>query len=96
MTKHALATVCALTLICGCLGGATTTEKHTKDNGTTPSDGLQKANPASKYCMDQGGTVKIVEEDGGQRGICEIDGVECDEWKYMRGECPGTEDGTSG
>ena len=46
-------------------------------------------NPASVYCEENGGTVKIITaEDGSQSGVCVFpDGSECDEWAYFRGEC---------
>jgi hypothetical protein len=45
------------------------------------------------YCEEQGGTVRIVETDDGQVGICVFDdGRECEEWAYYRGECvPGVD-----
>ncbi len=46
------------------------------------------ANPASVYCQEQGGTVDIRTDDGGnQTGYCVFsDGTEVDEWAYYRGE----------
>jgi putative hemolysin len=45
-------------------------------------------NPASKYCVDQGGKLEIRDEAGGQAGYCVFpDGSECDEWAYFRGQC---------
>ena len=42
-------------------------------------------NPASKYCVDQGGESKIKkDENWGEYGICLIDGKEVDEWEYYR------------
>ena len=55
--------------------------------GETGGTGLP--NPASVYCEEQGGTLKMVETDAGTQGICVLeDGTECDEWAYFRGECP--------
>jgi hypothetical protein len=53
---------------------------------TTPA-GI--ANPASTYCVEQGGTSEIrTAEDGSQSGVCKFpDGSECDEWAFFRGEC---------
>ena len=49
------------------------------------------ANPASVFCEKNGGTVKIVNEEAGQRGICVLkDKTECDEWAYFRHECTET------
>lgn len=44
------------------------------------------SNPASLFCEDQGGTVEIVTDEGGnQSGICRLsDGTEIDEWDYYR------------
>jgi putative hemolysin len=49
----------------------------------------QIANPASKYCIDNGGNLSIRnDETGGQYGVCTFkDGSECEEWKFFRGEC---------
>jgi putative hemolysin len=53
---------------------------------------LNLANPASKYCVDQGGRLEIREEASGETGYCIFeDGSECEEWALYRGECaPGT------
>lgn len=53
---------------------------------TTPA-GI--ANPASTYCVEQGGTSEIrTAEDGSQSGVCKFpDGSECDEWAFFRGKC---------
>lgn len=47
------------------------------------------ANPASEYCVEQGGIVDIREDgDGGQVGYCLFDdGSECEEWSFFRGNC---------
>lgn len=46
------------------------------------------ANPASVYCIEQGGTVEIRNEFNGQVGYCVFeDGSECEEWAYFRLEC---------
>ena len=47
------------------------------------------ANPASAYCVEQGGTSEIrTAEDGSQYGVCSFpDGSECEEWTFFRGEC---------
>lgn len=51
-------------------------------------EGQQVANPASEYCEEQGGTLRIDTDETGQRGICELpNGNECEEWAYYRGEC---------
>lgn len=46
-------------------------------------------NPASKYCVENKGQVKIIETEQGQKGICVLpNGIECDEWAFFRNECP--------
>lgn len=48
----------------------------------------QIANPASVNCEEQGGELKIVEEENGSIGNCFFDdGSYCEEWAYYRGEC---------
>lgn len=46
-------------------------------------------NPASVFCEEQGGRLEIRDDaSGGQVGICIfVDGSECDEWAFFRGEC---------
>jgi putative hemolysin len=48
------------------------------------------ANPASVYCIKNGGTVDIMAGwDSGQIGICTFpNGNQCEEWAMMRGDCP--------
>ncbi|NHB56490.1 DUF333 domain-containing protein [Acinetobacter sp. 194] len=43
-------------------------------------------NPASAYCVEQGGTLSIKKDaDGGERGICTLaNGQEVDEWDFFR------------
>lgn len=47
------------------------------------------ANPASEYCLTQGGTLEMrTDEQGGQYGVCQFsNGRECEEWKFFQGEC---------
>ena len=56
----------------------------------TPTlDQAQLANPASEYCLKQGGKLEIrKDEQGNEQGICIFaDGGECEEWELFRGEC---------
>lgn len=52
----------------------------------TPPVGLP--NPASAYCVDQGGKLEIrTASDGGQSGWCHLpDGRVVEEWTLYRGE----------
>jgi len=60
---------------------------------TTPTEIIEPVglpNPASQNCLDQGGTLTILERgDGGQYGVCFFeDNRQCEEWALMRGDCP--------
>jgi len=52
--------------------------------------GVRLANPASKNCVDKGGTLAIEEDpSGGQFGVCSFpDNHQCEEWAMLRGHCP--------
>lgn len=54
-----------------------------------PSDttAVGLANPASEFCVDQGGTLEIVDEADGQVGYCTLpDGTRVEEWEYFTAE----------
>lgn len=70
-------------------------EKETGKEGVEetvvePVEEIGLANPASKYCVENGGELEIrKDEEGADVGICKLDaGVECEEWSYVKGECP--------
>jgi putative hemolysin len=50
----------------------------------------QLPNPASQFCVENGGELSIEESgSGGQFGVCTFqDGKQCEEWALFRGECP--------
>ena len=49
------------------------------------TDGVGLANPASVFCVEQGGTLEIVDEADGQVGYCNLpDGQRIEEWEYYR------------
>lgn len=54
-----------------------------------PTAPAQIANPASTYCLEQGGRLDMrTDAAGNQTGFCILpDGTECEEWAYFRGEC---------
>ncbi|MDD5071388.1 MAG: DUF333 domain-containing protein [Patescibacteria group bacterium] len=55
---------------------------------TPDESGAQLANPASQYCLEQGGELEIRENADGQYGVCKFsDGSECEEWAFFRKEC---------
>ena len=52
-----------------------------------PAPGI--ANPASVYCMKQGGTLEMSEEAGGPVGYCRLpDGTVIEEWAFFRANNP--------
>jgi putative hemolysin len=56
---------------------------------TTPSTSI--ANPASTYCINQGGTLQIKTGPAGQYGMCTFsNGSQCEEWQFFRGQCSPT------
>jgi Tol biopolymer transport system component/putative hemolysin len=62
------------------------------ESRSTPAPSM--ANPASKFCVDQGHQSEIRNEAGGQVGYCLFpDGSECEEWAFFRGECAPASEG---
>jgi len=67
-----------------------TSEDATQDSTEESTGWLAEiANPASVYCEENGGTLKIeTAEDWNQSWICLFtDGSYCEEWSYFRNEC---------
>ncbi len=61
------------------------------DEETPTTTGVGLANPASVFCEEQGGTVDIVDEAGGQVGYCNLpDGTRVEEWEYFTTMTGGT------
>ena len=54
------------------------------------SSAVNMANPASVYCVKQGGTVEIVKDkSGGEVGMCHLpDGTVIEEWELFRRDNP--------
>jgi len=66
-------------LLTACGPGATATPSAVQPN---------MANPAAKYCLDQGYKWESRAEAGGEVGYCLFpDGTECDEWAFYRSQC---------
>lgn len=57
------------------------------DNSANSS--IKIANPASKYCIDNGGKLEIrTNGEGSQTGYCIFpDGKECEEWTFFNKSC---------
>ncbi|MEJ2210508.1 MAG: DUF333 domain-containing protein [Anaerolineae bacterium] len=88
MTKTLLLLMILVVLALSACGG----EPSPVPTADTFESPVELANPASKYCVDQGGRLEIRDEAAGQVGYCLFDdGSECEEWAFYRGECePGT------
>lgn len=53
-----------------------------------PKNTLALGNPASVFCVKNGGTLKIVNGPTGMYALCQFkDGTECEEWAFAREEC---------
>jgi hypothetical protein len=53
-----------------------------------PSAPVAIANPASTFCVENGGTIAITGGEEGQIGTCSFPGgTSCEEWALFRGEC---------
>lgn len=77
--RPALARAALLLAACAALPGA---------RAQSPAPAL--ANPASRYCVDQGGRLAFDKDGaGGQYGLCLFqDNRQCEAWALLRGHCP--------
>ena len=58
-------------------------------SGPDPIMGLQLPNPASVYCIEQGGAIDIKESPQGDVTTCVLtDGTKIDEWVFYRQNHP--------
>jgi putative hemolysin len=84
---NALLLLLSLTTL-ACSGQTSPSQSPSSGPTPAPDGGSSLANPASKHCVDHGGTLEIRSGDGGQYGVCRFTGgSECEEWAYYRGEC---------
>ena len=66
----------AFSLLCGC-------------SSKQPAQAASIANPASEHCVKKGGTLEIVKEAAGERGMCHLpDGTVVEEWELFRRDNP--------
>jgi putative hemolysin len=63
--------------------------KNRQPDPATATPASSIANPASVNCEQKGGKLEIRTTAGGdQYGVCTfLDGSECEEWAFLRGEC---------
>ena len=81
-----------LTMIAASVGAAACGSDDAPSTTTPSSGGTQIANPASEYCIAQGGTLDIVDEADGQVGYCTLpDGTRVEEWEYYRSQTGNTQ-----
>ena len=83
--RLAVPIVLAIAVLAGCGRKPDTVEKPASD-----TTGVRLANPASKNCIDKGGTLAIEQDpSGGQFGVCSFpENHQCEEWAMLRGHCP--------
>ncbi len=75
-----LSALATITSACGGDDSPSSTEAP-----VAPEDSTQIANPASVFCIEQGGTLEIVDGETGQVGYCTLpDGTRVEEWEYFR------------
>jgi uncharacterized protein len=76
-----------LRLVMMALAGSTACGSDAEPTGTTTDVGI--ANPAAVFCIEEGGTLEIVDEAGGQLAYCNLpDGTRVEEWEYWRSQHP--------
>ena len=70
--------------LAACAGSQTPVSASVPADASTPAEGM--ANPASMYCVQQGGKSEIRKnQDGSEYGVCILpDGKEVAEWAYYR------------
>jgi uncharacterized protein len=69
------------------LAGSTACGSDAEPTGTTTDVGI--ANPASVFCVEQGGTLEFVDDSDGQLAYCNLpDGTRIEEWEYYRSQNP--------
>jgi uncharacterized protein len=77
----------AVSMIVVAMAGSAACGSDAEPTGTTTDVGI--ANPAAVFCIEEGGTLEIVDEDGGQLAYCNLpDGTRVEEWEYYRSQNP--------
>lgn len=86
--------VLAVVLIAALIGlaGCGDDDGNSSSSSSSDDDPVGIANPASEYCVAQGGESLIATEaDGSQTGLCRLpDGTVVDEWEFFRQSQEGT------
>lgn len=85
MKKTLIAIGLASFTLVACGGDDSPSTTTASTEAPTSTEAPQIANPASQYCIDQGGTLEIVDEQGGQVGYCNLpDGTRVEEWEFYQ------------
>lgn len=67
---------------------ATEVQEETRVIPASNEEIVGLANPASTYCIENGGQLEIITNaDGGQFGLCQFADYACEEWAYYNGDC---------
>lgn len=81
--KSVVAVLMVATTVIGTAATRKTTTKKNNNNSKSTSIGM--TNPASSYCVEQGGESIIVKSQNGEYGVCKLkDGTAMEEWEYYR------------
>lgn len=91
MKVHKKHTAIFVLLLALCALALFNIEKISHERKTVPLVPVTKiANPASEYCVKQGGVLHIEKkENGGEYSLCTFDdNRSCEEWAMLRGDCP--------
>ena len=81
--KSVVAVLMVAATVIGTAATRKTTTKKNNNNSKSPSIGM--TNPASSYCVEQGGESIIVKSQNGEYGVCKLkDGTAMEEWEYYR------------
>ncbi len=63
---------------------------NTSTSNSPVSNNAGLANPAAVHCENQGGRLRPVIDEKGTHTMCVfVDGSQCEEWSFFRGECRG-------
>ncbi len=85
-----IAILCVPVMLAACASTTTPPAKAPPATPTPPSIGM--ANPASKYCVEQGGHSEIRREPQGETGYCHLpDGRVVEEWQLYRAAHPASD-----
>lgn len=86
MAKRILSQIGMMAEVCALAGGLGACTTAVPDQAAEPIIGM--ANPASVFCIKQGGRLEIKRNaDGSEYGVCHLpNGTVVDEWDYFRSQ----------